>query len=457
VVLEPVDCDDNDPCTSDTCMPENGHCSYGPSTFDLDGDGHRAPLPGTMAGAEGSCGDDCNDASEAAYPGNTEVCDGVDNDCNGIVDDGAEFVPLDMVASQLSSDSLAPADVGGLAYSGDSYMTIYTASNDGFDMYQTRVLPSGEKTAPIEEKFTFQNADSAGGPIVWVGDRYGIAWQDRRDGNYEAYFAVLKPDGGKAFADTRLSFAPGFSVNVDIAWNGSEFIVVWQDDRNGLFEVLAQRVSVDSVPVGSNVTLSNPKGFNDEAPSIASGRGTVGVAWANGQAGLQVIRFRTFEQITLEPKSELVTVTDGDTEAVYPNVLWNEDRYVVTWFVRSGSNKAIFAATYDENGALMTPPTAISQPGGANSRYPSVLALGDRILFSYADDRVGNYELYTRMVSSTLEPLSPETRLTNAPQDSIKPIMTFGPEGNVGVMFRDHRDLQDEVWFTRLACVTQDR
>jgi hypothetical protein len=461
-VLDPVDCDDNDPCTADECvgLPMGAHCSYGPSTFDLDGDGHRAPLPGKMAGEEGSCGDDCNDAAEAAFPGNTEVCDGVDNDCNGIVDDGANFVPLDTQPSRISSDSITPAEPGGLAFSGDSYISTYTGWKDGgADMYQTRILPSGEKVEPIEQKFTFQNADSYGAPIVWIGDRYGIAWQDRRDGSYEAYFTVLKSDGGKAYPDTRLSFAAGFSVNVDLAWNGTEFIVVWQDDRNGLFEVMAQRVSVDSVPVGSNITLSNPEGFDDEAPAVASGTSSVGVAWANGQAGIQVLRFRTFQQTTLEPRSELMTVTDGMSEAVYPSVVWNEDRYVISWFVRSGATRAVYAATYDEDGVVLTPPTAVSQPpGNAASRYPTMLALGDRLLFVYADDRDGNsgYELYTRMVTSELLPLTGETRLTNAPFDSIKPTATFGPEGNVGILFRDDRENgADHVWFTRLACVTQ--
>ena len=32
------------------------------------------------------CGGDCNDASPAAFPGGVELCDGVDNDCDGSVD-----------------------------------------------------------------------------------------------------------------------------------------------------------------------------------------------------------------------------------------------------------------------------------------------------------------------------------------------------------------------------------
>ncbi|MFH1252959.1 MAG: putative metal-binding motif-containing protein [Candidatus Uhrbacteria bacterium] len=32
--------------------------------------------------------EDCDDASAAIHPGADEICDSLDNDCNGIVDDG---------------------------------------------------------------------------------------------------------------------------------------------------------------------------------------------------------------------------------------------------------------------------------------------------------------------------------------------------------------------------------
>ncbi len=50
---------------------------------DLDGDGFDA------AGADGCGGDDCNDNDPDVSPAASEVCDGLDNDCDGAPDDGA--------------------------------------------------------------------------------------------------------------------------------------------------------------------------------------------------------------------------------------------------------------------------------------------------------------------------------------------------------------------------------
>lgn len=129
--LPTVICDDPDECTSDHCDPESGICVFDPLSFDLDNDGRKGPRPGFSAGQPGSCGDDCDDTSPLAFPGGEEICDGVDNDCNGVVDDGSIFVPTDSVLVQISVGK-APADATGFGWSGDKkagYLAAFTGSD----------------------------------------------------------------------------------------------------------------------------------------------------------------------------------------------------------------------------------------------------------------------------------------------------------------------------------------
>jgi hypothetical protein len=59
--------------------------------FDGDGDGFGVGAPLCLCAASGPYsalqGGDCDGTSASAAPGGSEVCDGYDNDCNGVVDD----------------------------------------------------------------------------------------------------------------------------------------------------------------------------------------------------------------------------------------------------------------------------------------------------------------------------------------------------------------------------------
>jgi len=100
----PFDCDDNDasvfPGAQEVCDGLDNDCdgTVDELTFtyytDADGDGYG--VSGT--GVQGDCDQppntatqsgDCDDANGTVYPGALELCDGLDNDCNGEVDDNA--------------------------------------------------------------------------------------------------------------------------------------------------------------------------------------------------------------------------------------------------------------------------------------------------------------------------------------------------------------------------------
>ncbi len=68
-----------------------------PYWFDTDGDGFGGFFYGSLCADPGpgtsTIAGDCNDGDAGSFPGAAEVCDGLDNDCDGIVDEGLARTP----------------------------------------------------------------------------------------------------------------------------------------------------------------------------------------------------------------------------------------------------------------------------------------------------------------------------------------------------------------------------
>src|SRR5262249_38474512 len=124
----------------------------------------------------------------------------------------------------------------GLGYAGgDHYMGSYTALVDDRQAVYLAELVGTVGRVGDPQRVTQVGPDSFAWPIVGPGDRFGTAWSDRRDAvgdviNFEVYFNALGPDGKKLGADLRITHSEGFSVGPSLAWNNSEFVLVWQDD-----------------------------------------------------------------------------------------------------------------------------------------------------------------------------------------------------------------------------------
>jgi hypothetical protein len=129
----PVDCDDLDPdispYASEVCDGVDNDCNgLIDDGVDQDGDGDTYT----------TCGGDCNDSDASINPGAAEVCDGIDNNCNGAIDEGfGSCVPGAQAEIALSDAIGNPGDTVGVTSSltilGGGVQVAATSEDIGFD------------------------------------------------------------------------------------------------------------------------------------------------------------------------------------------------------------------------------------------------------------------------------------------------------------------------------------
>lgn len=166
---------------SDGRFCSEGRCVNEAVCIDVDADGYG---PGCDAG------EDCRPADGASYLGATEVCDGLDNDCNGVADDGGVCVPcpgapLDAPASLSAGDTLYRVSCGGSEYvsidsPGSNTISVIAGADDAVPglalgapagTFPVEGLPIGGATQAIE------TTPLAGGMLARVDVPAGTAYR----------------------------------------------------------------------------------------------------------------------------------------------------------------------------------------------------------------------------------------------------------------------------------------
>ncbi len=312
--------------------------------------------------------------------------------------------------------------------SGNFVLTWIDGRNGNYDIYAQRYDSSGCALAynfkvNDDANFTKQVANA----VAMTGSgSFAIVWQDYRNGNYDIYAQRYDSSGGSLGSNSKVNDDTGSAQQFwpDIAMDVSgNFAVTWLDYRDDYNEIYLQRYDSGGNPLGSNFKVNWTAGrIGKRYPAIAMDHsGNFVVTWQDHKPGMDHYSDVYAQRYDSQgnPIDSNLKVNDVSDSAYYYDILDiamdSSGTFVITWTDRRDGSHDIYAQIYNSSGNPIGSNFKVNYDIATTHQHEPAIAVNGskKFIVTWEDRRNGNADIYARRYDPSGDPLGSDFKVND--------------------------------------------
>ena len=260
-------------------------------------------------------------------------------------------------------------------------------------------------------------------------------------------------------SDVRISSGGNFAEAPAVAWNGTEYLVVWAEslplppEEGGQYDIRGRRVSAAGAPLAHDFRISSPATSDEMYPAVAwnATRAEYLVVWIDFRGIEGDIWGRRVTADGTTVGADFLISVSAPGNVGFPDVVWNATRnqYLVVWSDGRAGDDAPMADIYGQRvgalGRLVGDEIRISGTGATgDDRYAAVTwnAVRNQYLVVWEDNRSGtDWDVHGRRISATGAPIGEDFHISSPEASVARPDVAWsGAVNRYLVVWEDYRD-----------------
>ncbi|MBP7074275.1 MAG: hypothetical protein KBA81_02705 [Rhabdochlamydiaceae bacterium] len=294
---------------------------------------------------------------------------------------------------------------------------------------------------PVESEFrantyTSNNQDNPAIAVLMDGSSI-FAWESsNQDGSGggiygQGYDALWVPAGTESRMNTNTTGDQQLPTLAVLSGGG--YVVVWQGDQTGNFDIYCQQYNASRVPVGPEFRVNTNTTGTQSTPKVIGliGGGFV-IVWVGNQAGNLDVYGQIYDALGVPLGSEFLinNITTNDQENPIVESLLSEG-FVVAWQGRQTGSSEIYGRVYDIFGATVKPEFRLNTVITNLQARPALARLKNGgFVAAWEGEQNGNPDIYGQRYNVSLVTVGSEFRVnTNTANNQENPTVAALDDG----------------------------